>query len=403
MTHILRSQRVCINDQITPADIVIEHGVIAEVLPYCGASNYNYEVDCSDMGNLLITPGFVDLHSDSIEKEIEPRPGASFPVQNALVELDKKLAMAGITTMFHAIAFNDESLVGQRGTKLATELISTIAEKNENHLSIDNLVHARYEITSFGSTTTLLDLMSSGHVQLLSLMDHSPGQGQFRSLEKWKQYHVPVYELSEQQVREIVDGQLQKKNQCMQYLEKLTTHARARDIQIASHDDDSCKKIDFMAQMGITIAEFPLNLETASHARTKYGIATGMGAPNVVRGKSQSGNISARELLVDGCCDFLCSDYHPTSMLQAVYTIHQHLSMPLAKALSLITSVPAKTAQLEDRGDISEGKLADLLVINDAQIPTVIATLKSGKAVYSGNNCFCISNMEPQNYKEAMA
>jgi alpha-D-ribose 1-methylphosphonate 5-triphosphate diphosphatase len=381
---VLRSQRVLFDGKIQPADLVLEHDYISEVLAYGAVS------EAFDCGRKLISPGFIDLHSDSVEQEIEPRPGAEFPVRSALVELDKKLTMAGITTMFHAIAFNDESLVGRRGTKVAMDLISQVCDCNSSMLHIDNLVHARYEITSFCSLPAIKQLIDTGKVQLLSLMDHSPGQGQFRSLEQWKKYHVPVFKLTEDKAREIIDEKQDKKSNSQKYLEDLVGYARERNILLASHDDDSCEKIDLLHELGITIAEFPLNIETASHARSK-GMATGMGAPNVVRGRSQSGNISARELLTHGHCDFLCSDYHPTSMLQAVYAISVEMGWELADALTCITSTPATIARLDDRGEIAAGKLADLVVIDDEDVAKVVMTLKAGIPVYNGNGCFCMN------------
>jgi alpha-D-ribose 1-methylphosphonate 5-triphosphate diphosphatase len=386
MSTVLRSKRVLTKGQFQPADIVIEHDYIVAVNPYDSSGS---TFTSFDLGNLLVVPGFVDLHSDAVEKEIEPRPGADFPVENALVELDKKLAMAGITTMFHAIAFNEESLVGQRGTATATNLIRKITDINSRMLAIDNLVHARFEITSLGSLSVIKELLAGGQVQMLSLMDHSPGQGQFRSLEKWKEYHMPVYDLSEQEVQEIVSHQREKKSRCMGSLLELTDCAKELNILIASHDDDTSEKIDLMEGMGITISEFPLNLETAVYARHRK-MTTGMGAPNIVRGRSQSGNISARELLQQDCCDFLCSDYHPSSMLQAVYALHLEMGMALASAFSFITSAPAKIARLTDRGEIGPQKLADLAVIDDLFVPKVVLTMKSGNPIYSGSSCFCI-------------
>lgn len=383
MMRVLRSRRVYFDGKIKPADVVLEHDYIDNVLPH-GSTTEAY-----DFGNKLISPGFIDLHSDSVEQEIEPRPGAEFPVRSALVELDKKLTMAGITTMFHAIAFNDESLVGQRGTEAAANLINQICESNSRLLHIDNLVHARYEITSFCSIAAIKELIDEGKVQLLSLMDHSPGQGQFRSMEQWKKYHVPVFKLSDEEAQQIVDQQQEKKSRSQRYLEELVQYARERNILLASHDDDSCDKVNVLHDMGITIAEFPLNVETASQARSKQ-MATGMGAPNVVRGRSQSGNISARDLLEQGLCDFLCSDYHPTSMLQAVYAISREMGWDLADSLACITSVPAKIARLVDRGEIAAGKLADLVVIDDEDVAKVVMTLKAGIPVYNGNSCFCM-------------
>lgn len=380
MRYILRSQRVLLESTIRPADIVIEDDRIAAIKP----PTPNAAGQIADAGNRLIVPGFVDLHSDAVEKEIEPRPGAQFPIRSAIVELDKKLAMAGITTMFHAVAFNEEALVGTRGTQTAARLIEEIGALNSSLLSVDNLIHARYEITSFSSVPALIDLMEKRRVHMISLMDHSPGQGQFKSIEKWKQYHVPVYDLAEHEVDDILSLQADKKNRCMGYLDEITGCARHHGLLIASHDDDTCEKVDLMAEIGVTVAEFPLNIETAGHAKAK-NMATGMGAPNVVRGRSQSGNISARNLIQESCCDFLCSDYHPTSMLQAVYAMSAELGIPLASAFSYITSTPAAIAGLIDRGTLTPGKLADMVVIEDANIPKVVTTIKNGQPVYNSS------------------
>jgi alpha-D-ribose 1-methylphosphonate 5-triphosphate diphosphatase len=383
MRMVLRSERVFTQGKIQPADLVIEHDCITEVAPYQSIGQaYN-------LGDRLVVPGFVDLHSDAVEKEVEPRPGASFPVDNALVELDKKLAMSGITTMFHAIAFNEESLCGLRGNNNAALLIEAIWRGNQHLLSIDNLVHARYEVTSFTSVKILKKLMEQGMIQIFSFMDHTPGQGQFKSLEKWREYHKPVFELTDEAVEHIITTQLDKKKICMDYLVELSQVAKENGILLASHDDDTPAKIDLMDGLGVTIAEFPLCLKTASHAR-KHGMATGMGAPNIVRGQSQSGNISARLLVEHNLCDFLCSDYHPSSMLQGVYTMIREAGLTPEQAFAYVSTTPAAIAGLTDRGEIAPGKLADILVIEDNMVPKVVMTLKSGKPVYSGSSCLCI-------------
>lgn len=387
MRFAIRAQRVLLEKRFSPADIVIEDGYIHAVLPYGTADS------ACDFGEKMIVPGFIDLHSDAVEKEIEPRPGAEFPVANALIELDKKLAMAGITTMFHAVSFNDESLVGQRGTAMAANLIRTIADYNANHLTIDNLVHGRYEITSFSSVPVIGELLEEGKIQLLSFMDHSPGQGQFRTLEKWKLYHKAAYALSEDVMDEVISRKLKKQQHSLEFLCSLADQAKHHKVILASHDDDRPEKIELMGGLGGSIAEFPLNAETAHYARA-HGMSTGMGAPNVVRGRSQSGNISARELIGLGCCDFLCSDYHPGSMLQAPFVIGEQLGLEPAEAFAFITANPAATVQLHDRGRIAAGLLGDLVVIDDRLLPKVIVTLKNGRTVYSDGTCLCTQEKE---------
>jgi alpha-D-ribose 1-methylphosphonate 5-triphosphate diphosphatase len=370
------------------ADVVIEHDYIIDVVPHGTAGVAGTGGKIHDFGDRLLVPGFVDLHSDAIEKEIEPRPGASFPVPHALVDLDKKLAMSGITTMFHAVAFNDESLVGQRGTAVAAQTINEIVQCNRQTLQVDNLVHARYEITSFNSIPVLKRLLREKSIRLLSLMDHSPGQGQFKSLESWKKYHIPVYNMAEQDVDSFIKDKIEKRTTSVQYLEELTSCARGLGVTLASHDDDTTGKVDLMYELGIGISEFPLNAETAAYAQ-KRQILTGMGAPNVVRGQSQNGNISARSLIEQGLCDFLCSDYHPCSMLQAVYTMHREIGIELAQAYAYVSTTPAQIGGLVDRGKIEQGLLADILVVEDSNLPKIVMTLKDGTSIYNSTNCLC--------------
>jgi alpha-D-ribose 1-methylphosphonate 5-triphosphate diphosphatase len=184
MQTIIRSTNILINGEFTSADIVIQGDVITAVSPY-------KSIDVAiDLGDRRIVPGFVDLHGDAIEKELEPRPGARFPTSMAVVELDKKLSMAGVTTMYHAVGFNDEELSKGRGTEQSRELIEEIYEANKAHLGVDNRIHTRFEITSESSLETIKELITKNKVDMLSIMDHSPGQGQFKTLEAWKKYHL---------------------------------------------------------------------------------------------------------------------------------------------------------------------------------------------------------------------
>lgn len=383
MITALRSHRVLTPDGIIPCDLEIEAGIIRRTAAHGSLEN------AKDFGELLISPGFVDLHSDAIEKEIEPRPGASFPVENAISELDKRLAMSGITTMFHAVGFNDQSIVSQRGTEKARAIIKGIFAVNRERLSVDNLIHARYEITSFSSRKVLEELIREGCVQLLSVMDHTPGQGQFKSIETWKRFHIPTYDLSNEEAEVIIKNKQKDRSRAYEEMRELLRMAAAAGLRLLSHDDDTCDKIDLVREMGITISEFPVNASVAHHARVS-GMGTGMGAPNVVRGMSQSGNISARDLIRQGLCDFLCSDYHPSSMLQAPYALRETLGIALEEGFSLITWRPAHLAGLGDRGMLQAGCLADLAIIDDQWLPKVVLTLKGGRPVYNAGHCLCI-------------
>lgn len=381
MQVVIRSKNVLVDGKFIEADIVIDDQIIKAIKPY------QSEDTAIDFDKKRIVPGFVDLHSDAIEKEIEPRPGARFSAKMAVVELDKKLSMAGITTMYHAIGFNDEELHNGRGTKQASELIETIYEANKAHLKIDNLIHARVEITSLSSLDTVRKLIAEKKVNMISLMDHSPGQGQFKTLESWKKYHLATYDIDEKDI----DKYLKKKASTnkMDVIEELVNFALSHNLPVLSHDDDCVEKLNTLKRLGITFSEFPLSVEVAKMAKA-MGISTGMGAPNVVRGKSQSGNIAACELIRNDVCDYLCSDYHPASLLLSPYRLKEDLNLPLEDGFAMISSAPARLANLYDRGEIKEGLIADIAIIDESYFPSVVLTLKNGEIVYNGIGGFCI-------------
>ncbi|MFY9075898.1 alpha-D-ribose 1-methylphosphonate 5-triphosphate diphosphatase [Malaciobacter mytili] len=372
MQTILRSSKVLINEEFIPADIVIEGEFIKRV------DKYGINEVAIDLKDKKVTPGIVDLHSDALEKEIEPRPNATFPMLLAITELDKKLSMAGVTTMFHAIGF-EENPKKKRSIDLAKQQIEEIYKANKNHLGVDNLIHARFELSATDAVEPIKEVISKKMVNLVSLMDHSPGQGQFKTLESFKSYYSKYYGLNDDEVDEIANKKINKDEE---KIKELINYAKKYNLTLLSHDDDCIEKLDGLLNLGVQISEFPLSLEVAKYAVSK-AIATGMGAPNIVRGGSQGGNIAAINLVKEGVCKYLCSDYHPTSMLQAVYKMKQDANLDLAKGFSMITSTPAKYANLEDRGEIKEGKRADIIVIDDSYIPKVILTIKDGESIYN--------------------
>lgn len=381
MQTIIRSTNVLVDGKFISADIVIQGEHITAVKPY-------RSVDVAiDLGERRIVPGFVDLHGDAIEKEIEPRPGARFPTSMAVVELDKKLSMAGVTSMYHAVGFNDEELSKGRGTEQSKELIEEIYEANKKHLGVDNLVHARFEITSESSLSTIKRLVEDKKVDMLSIMDHSPGQGQFKTLESWKKYHLSAYEIDDEDVEDYIKSKTSKDKKGI--VEDLVRFGLDHHIPVLSHDDDCEEKLNTLRNLGVTFSEFPLSVEVAKKAK-QMNISTGMGAPNVVRGGSQSGNIAAKELVKEGVCDYLCSDYHPASLLMSPYRLKEDVGLELENGFAMISTTPARLANLEDRGEIKEGKLADIIVIDESHFPKVVLTFKDGEVVYNGIRGFKI-------------
>lgn len=376
MQLVIRSSRVLTGGKFIPADIVVAGNIISSIESYKSLDS------AIDMGNMKIVPGFVDLHSDAIEKEIEPRPGARFPLKPAVMNLDKKLGLSGITTMFHAVGFNDEELTrNRRGTAKSAELINEIYISNKRFLNVDNYIHARFEITSRSSLNTVKNLIREHKINMLSLMDHSPGQGQFKTLESWKKYHLSAYSFDTMDIDKYIEKKLSSDKTGI--VEELVKFAISYNIPVLSHDDDCKEKLNTLKNLGITFSEFPLSVEVAEYAK-RLNISTGMGAPNVVRGGSQSGNIAAKELISKNLCDYLCSDYHPSSMLLAPYKLKEDLNIPLEKGFQLVSTTPAHLSGLQDRGEIAIGKKADIIVIDESYTPNVVLTIKNGNPIYNG-------------------
>ncbi len=371
---ILQSKKVLINDEFIPANVEVKNGLISKISPYSDV------VGAICLDDYLIAPGIIDLHSDALEKEIEPRPNAHFPINFAIRNLDRKISMAGITTMFHAIGF-EENPSKHRNARLAREQIESLYTlQNHNELLVDNLIHARFEISSTESLDDLYICINNGFVDILSIMDHTPGQGQFKTAESLANYYKKHSGWNDEQVQALLDKKMRDKD--WDLLQKLLVDAKAKNITLLSHDDDCTQKLDMLLDLGIHISEFPLSLEVAKYALQK-GSITGMGAPNVVRGGSQSGNVAAIDLIKEGACSYLCSDYHPNSMLLALFEIEKQANIPLAKAFNMITKTPALSIGLNDRGELKEGNKADIIVIKEAEIPEVVWCIKNGSSAYS--------------------
>lgn len=356
----------------------VEDGRIALIRE--GSIKGRREIDAA--GNFLF-PGFVDMHSDAIEKGIEPRPNTFFPVDIAVYELDKKIAACGITTMYHSLSFA-ELEVGLRNNNTAAKIIREINEL-QHKLKVNTKIHARFEITDLGAVPFLEDLAYDGQIHLFSFMDHSPGQGQFRDILAYKSYYGRVYAKTDSEMDRIIERKLEtKKSHVRTMIARLIEMCRLHGIAIASHDDDSREKITWLKEMDIGMTEFPVNLETVQTAR-ELGVSVCFGSPNVVRGQSQARNLSAREAISSGFGDILCSDYSPMTMLHAVLTLVKLEIMPLHEAIKMVSLNPAMAVGIaEDTGSLEEGKAADMvLVAHSDDFPRVLKTFVAGREVFA--------------------
>lgn len=314
-----------------------------------------------DLGGQLLMPGVVDLHCDAIEKEVEPRPMVPFPLPFAVVQSDRRNAAAGITTIYHGISFASGEL-GVRNVATAGELIRAIHAHNR-HALVDNRAHCRFEVTDGDAAPVIAALIADGMVDLLSLMDHSPGQGQFRKPEDYIAYLGRTYHIPEAEAAVITERKLAARAPSWERARDLTTTARDAGVAIASHDDDSPARVAEMIALGVSISEFPTDLATAKAARSA-GISVLVGAPNALRGRSQGGHLRAEDAVRARAADCLCADYAPATMLPAALKLVEVGALDLPGAAAVIATNPARAAGLADRGRIAPGLRADLVAVD---------------------------------------
>ena len=360
------------------ASIKIEDRIISEIREGSINSNQN-RINAQER---FLLPGFIDLHSDAVEKEIEPRPNTFFPVNIALFELDKKLASCGVTTIFHALSFA-EGEIGVRSNEKAAEIIKEINRLKER-MNVKTMVHARFEITDDGAIPYLDALIKDECINLLSLMDHTPGQGQFKEVASFKNYFGTVYKKCDAELTKIIDRKLAAKESVVSHIDYVVDLCKSMNIPMASHDDDSEEKIRWLKKKGISISEFPVNMD-AARAAMQSGIHVCLGAPNVLRGDSQAKNLSARNAISSGYGDILCSDYAPMTILHAVFTIERLDILPLHEAVNMASTNPAKALGISDKtGSIEEGKEADLILVDISdEVPRILKTFISGREIFS--------------------
>jgi alpha-D-ribose 1-methylphosphonate 5-triphosphate diphosphatase len=373
--------RIVLADRLIPHGALrIEDGLIAEIS--------ETPVDDADIeGNgLILMPGMIDMHGDMIEREIEPRPGVRMPMEMGLRDLDRKLANSGITTAYAAVSFSPGSTYGHmRSYDFTSEMIRAI-RAHAPDLLIDHRVHARFEVTFPAALSVVKELIAEGAVDLISLCDHTPGQGQYRDLALQaanlaKSKGITLEQAAANLEQRIRDRQ-ETAGDLTATLRTMAQYCALHGVPLASHDDDTVEKVAQMQDLGAAISEFPVTLEAAKEARAR-GMVNAMGAPNALRGTSYSGNLSAREVHAQGLLDLLAADYHPSAMLPAVLVLAQTDPEGLPGAARLATANPARSLGLEDRGEIALGLRADLIVADSSGVGHVRTTFCNGKVVYS--------------------
>lgn len=331
------------------------------------------EASCNavDARSQFLLPGLIDLHCDAIERLVEPRPNVHFDMHVALVEADWRLAASGITTEFHALSLDDDEF-GVRSETFVQDLFQALVSTHEETL-VRHKLHARMELTSKRGWESVTRAIEQRMCHMISLMDHSPGQGQFRTDQAFYEYVARTTHRTIAEIEILLEMKRSQTGEIPQRIEHITQLAREAGIAIATHDDDTAAKVREWSTFGVTISEFPTTLEAARQAH-ELGRAVCMGAPNVLRGRSSGGNLSALEAIRAGVASVLCSDYYPSAMLNAAFLLASQGVLTLPQAVRLVTYHPAQAVGLgTEFGALERGKVADLILmkVNSQGTPIV--------------------------------
>ncbi|AGA84703.1 alpha-D-ribose 1-methylphosphonate 5-triphosphate diphosphatase [Stutzerimonas stutzeri] len=377
--QILSNARLVLADQVIHGSLLIRDGLIADIS--AGASSLP---QAQDLDGALLLPGLVELHTDNLEKHMSPRPGVDWPSASAVLTHDAQIVAAGITTVFDALSIGDINPKGKRMQQLGVMLEAIAAAEAAGQTRAEHRLHLRCEVSHPQCLELFRELVEQPLVQLVSVMDHAPGQRQFARMEKYREYYMGKYHLSPAEMDRFVSEQLANSaRHSDQQRAAIVDICRSRELALASHDDATLEHVTESADYGMAIAEFPTTFEAAeaSHAR---GLKVLMGAPNIVRGGSHSGNIAAADLAQRGVLDILSSDYYPASLLQAALGLaEQDNGYDLPRAIATISLAPARAAGLDDRGEIAVGLRADLVQaqVHNGQ-PVIGQVWRQGRRVF---------------------
>lgn len=358
--------------------VTIKGGEIVEIA--AGLAVPSGAIDC---GGDIIAPGLVELHTDNLERHLRPRPSAHWPLKPAIAAHDAELAACGITTVYDAIRVG--SIEGKGGvgwSRYARELADALlAMRAAGALKISHHVHLRAEICSETLIEELDQFGPDDRVGIMSLMDHTPGQRQFADIGQYRTYMMGKHGLSEAVFNEHVATRQALGARVRDSHENAAIEAAQRlGAVLASHDDTLVDHVVRSAAHGIALAEFPTTPEAARACR-QHGIAVMMGAPNLVRGGSHSGNVSAMDLARADLLDIVSSDYVPSALLYGAVMLGETWG-DLARGIATVTAAPAQAAGLVDRGRLAEGMRADLIRFKLAEgVPVLRGVWSAGARV----------------------
>lgn len=372
---VIRGGRTLVEQELVEASVAISGKTISTV--QSPAARAGVEIDAK---GLLALPGIVDLHGDAFERQMMPRPGVGFPIDVALVDSDRQAIANGITTVFHATTWSWEP--GLRGADNARKLIDAI-EAQRPHLAADTRFHLRQETYNIDAEETIIEWLEAGRIDLLAFNDHMSSIAADMARPQKRAQMAERAGLNADEFNELVKRVAARKDEVPGSIARLTAAGVASGTPMLSHDDRTPEMRRAFRAMGVTIAEFPINVPTAQEA-AQAGEHIVFGAPNVVRGGSHTGWTKAADMIAQGLCSVLASDYYYPAQLLAAFRLAADNVLPLGRAWSLISEMPARAAGMTDRGRIAESARADILLVDPAEAlrPRVVAVIAAGRIVH---------------------
>lgn len=329
---------------------------------------------------LLALPGIVDLHGDAFERQLMPRPGVFFADDLALLDTDRQLAANGVTTAFHGLTWSWEP--GLRGTQRALAMADAL-DRLRSALACDTRLHLRWETYNLEVVADVRAWLAAGRIHLLAFNDHTPAMlarlDDATALSKYAERGGTSVAAFRDLLRRVGEHGAD----VPPAIEALADDARRHGIPLASHDDETPAQRDAFHALGCTLCEFPKTRATAEAARAG-GDHVMMGAPNVVRGGSHLSSVAAADLIADGLCDVLTSDYYYPALLHAPFRLARDGGCDVSRYWPLVSGRPAQAARMNDRGTLAAGRRADIILVDacDALWPRVVATIVAGRIVH---------------------
>jgi alpha-D-ribose 1-methylphosphonate 5-triphosphate diphosphatase len=371
---ILTNAVLVLADSTLHGTLIVRDGQIADVQRGRSSALPAHDLD----GDYLI-PGIVDTHTDNLERQVQPRSLARWPSRSAMVAHDAQCAAAGVTTVFDALCLGDLGFDKDRIRTFQDGVVDLDALNDAALLKAEHFLHLRCEVPAFDMLPLFDTVADHPLVRIVSLMDHSPGVGQYANIDFYRALRRRGGlddSYIEQRIKEL---QAQREATRIPHRRALLERVAGRAIALASHDDRTEDEVAENAADGIRISEFPVTM-TAAQAAKAHGMEVIAGAPNIVRGGSHSGNVSAADLLETGAVDAFASDYVPNSLVEAAFQCAQRIGLP--QAIALVSKRPARLAGLDDRGTLQRGQRADLVRVRlHDGLPVVRQVWRAGERV----------------------